>query len=284
MHVLVRHLLLLIVLFVVGTAPSISALLQLTKTRQSAAARIFVFDKRLSLVNVDENLDDRLVAKEESLHLTPTTTSEPTRTNEEKKHSRPRIAILRYSDHWICINKPVGLSVHRGSIDHTQSRTKTTVVSTLKRQLRRKVWPVHRLDHRTSGAMLLAFDSTTAAKLQKSLQESRKLYMALLRGEWNLEGHSVTIDQPITHDGVTKEAQTIFYKLAVWANDDTTDSCNRSCTLVLAEPVTGRIRFVAMRPVICTCPYWGIHSTAIPKSIDIGDRTIISIDWRCIVW
>lgn len=240
-----RHLLLIVVVFfLVGTAaPSTSALLLQTSTRQPAASQSLVFHKRLNLVNVDDdNLDDRLVVKEESLSLTKTMTlSEPTRTtNERRKHRRPRIAILRYSDHWVCINKPVGLSVHRGSIDHTQSRTQTTVVSTLKRQLRRKVWPVHRLDHRTSGAMLLAFDSSTAAKLQKSLQASRKLYMALLRGEWNLDEHSVTIDQPITHDGVTKEAQTIFHKLAVWKNDDNTDSCNRSCTLVLAEPVTGR--------------------------------------------
>jgi len=155
---------------------------------------------------------------------------------------RPRIPILRYRSNWVCINKPAGMTVHH----NRQQKQHPKVVSTLKRQLGRKVFPVHRLDHRTTGAMLLAFDSETAASLQATLRTSRKLYVALLRGEWDPnQPEIVTIDEPITHNGRTKEARTIFRRLAVWKHGDdpllaSSSNINRSCTLVLVEPLTGR--------------------------------------------
>jgi len=182
------------------------------------------------------------------------TTNHPKKTT---KKPRPRIPILRYHSNWVCINKPAGMTVHRDS----QSHGTAFVTSTLKRQLRRKVWPVHRLDHRTSGALLLAFDGEWAARLQQALSASRKRYVALVRGDWDQNAvtarqATVTIDQPITHNGVTKKAVTVFHRLAVWRdntddNDDNGDTDNDNsndlllphnccCTLVAAEPRTGR--------------------------------------------
>ena len=61
------------------------------------------------------------------------------------------------------------MTVHRSH----RARAHEFVLSTLlKRQLSRKVYPVHRLDHRTSGAILFAFDSKTCADLHASLTSS----------------------------------------------------------------------------------------------------------------
>ncbi|EED86957.1 predicted protein [Thalassiosira pseudonana CCMP1335] len=54
-----------------------------------------------------------------------------------------------------------------------------------RRQLSRKPYLVHRLDHRTSGAVIVGFDSKSAGVLHGRLRggEARKLYVALVRGD-----------------------------------------------------------------------------------------------------
>lgn len=154
-----------------------------------------------------------------------------------KRKPRPRIPILRYEDDWVCINKPTGMTVHRSK---NTRRSEPVVTTSLKRQLSRKVLPIHRLDHRTSGAMLLAFDSATAATMQTALTNANKTYFALVRGDWDqlaaTRGQdSVRVDKPLKIHDVEKEAVTIFRKLA-------SVSCDQgvSCSLITAHPQTGR--------------------------------------------
>jgi len=141
---------------------------------------------------------------------------------------RPRLAVLRYEDDWVAVNKPAGMSVHRAE----GTRRHDFVVSTLlKRQLRRKVYPVHRLDHRTSGALLFAFNPSTCAELSARLAAGAKTYVALTRGEWTCpELHEVA--RPVTVDGQPKEARTTFRLLATQQEP--------RASLVLALPETGR--------------------------------------------
>ncbi|GMH84839.1 hypothetical protein TrST_g248 [Triparma strigata] len=107
----------------------------------------------------------------------------------------------------------------------------------LKRQLRRKVQPVHRLDHRTSGALLFAFNSDACAKLQAAMSKptAKKHYIALVRGEWRHEA-DFTYDSPVSvgrdNDGVKlyKNATTVFHVISSQLN----------ATIMLCEPKTGR--------------------------------------------
>ncbi|KAL9185801.1 hypothetical protein ACHAXT_003578 [Thalassiosira profunda] len=67
-----------------------------------------------------------------------------------------------------------------------RTRGRIPVLQTsIKKQMGRKPFLVHRLDHRTSGAVMLAFDSETAGKLHGRLRDERsvKLYLALVRGD-----------------------------------------------------------------------------------------------------
>ncbi len=160
------------------------------------------------------------------------------------KKARPRIPILQYHDGWVCVDKPSGITVHRGN--GTPKHT-SVLTSRVKRQLARKVFPVHRLDHRTSGAMLFAFDSETAGSLHDAaIRKGHKQYIALVRGEWNPtwptndneESSVVFVDKPLEVKGITKEALTKFTLLGTTAGNE--DNPNDRCSLLLCEPLTGR--------------------------------------------
>jgi tRNA pseudouridine65 synthase len=140
----------------------------------------------------------------------------------------PRVAVVRYEDRWVAVNKPAGISVHRS----TETRHGDVVLTKLlRRQFRRKVWPVHRLDHRTSGCLLFAFDSAMCAQLQKRLSSAEKTYVALVRGEWR-QPSPLTCDDAIMVEGVAKSAETTFEVLATQREP--------RCTLLAARPRTGR--------------------------------------------
>jgi tRNA pseudouridine65 synthase len=81
----------------------------------------------------------------------------------------------------VVVNKPSGLLVHRSPIDRHETRF---AVQWLRNQLGQRVYPVHRLDKGTSGALAFALDRGTAAALaaQFAGQQVRKTYLAVVRG------------------------------------------------------------------------------------------------------
>jgi len=101
---------------------------------------------------------------------------------------------LLYRDDWlVVVDKPSGLLVHRSPIDRHETRF---AVQVLRDQLGRRVYPVHRLDKGTSGALAFALDPTTAAALVAAFtgREVQKTYLALVRGWPVPEG---VIDHPL---------------------------------------------------------------------------------------
>jgi Pseudouridylate synthases, 23S RNA-specific len=178
--------------------------------------------------------------------------------NETPKRERPRIPVLQYHNDWVCVNKPAGMTVHRGG---STPKNQLVLSTHLKRQLARKVFPVHRLDHRTSGAMLFAFNSETCRLLHKALTyieeescdtnyeqvesslSSKKSYLALVRGDWKRkyrEDEVVIVDKPLEVKGEMKEARTEFYLLASTPGNSSELYPPSACSLVLCIPKTGR--------------------------------------------
>lgn len=171
------------------------------------------------------------------------------------------------------------MTVHRS---HDTPRSQLVLSTLLKRQLARKVYPVHRLDHRTSGAILFAFDSNTCSNLHKALtfgdsrmingnmvEGSKKEYVALLRGDWkNKFGDvkEIVIDKPLDVKGISKEARTTFRILASYSGD-VQKHCDESsllmnhppsaCSLVLCYPHTGRIHQIRRHANAMSCPVIG---------------------------
>lgn len=95
--------------------------------------------------------------------------------------------ILHLTDHWVAVNKPPDMLVHRTRL-HRSSRPEPYLVDLVRRTLRARlsstvqVFPVHRLDRPTSGLILFALRDP--ALLQAALQapSARKQYWTLSFG------------------------------------------------------------------------------------------------------
>ncbi len=89
--------------------------------------------------------------------------------------------IYYQDDHYVVIDKPTGLLVHRSPIDRRERRF---ALQLLRDQLGQHVYPVHRLDKPTSGLMIFALHAEAASKMQGCFRERlvQKSYHAIVRG------------------------------------------------------------------------------------------------------
>jgi tRNA pseudouridine65 synthase len=107
--------------------------------------------------------------------------------------SREALPVLHLDDDLVAVDKPSGMLVHRTGLDAGETRF---VVQTLRDQLGRRVYPVHRLDKGASGVLVLARHEEAAAALGASVRERRmrRTYVAVVRGRPPEEGR---IDHPL---------------------------------------------------------------------------------------
>jgi tRNA pseudouridine65 synthase len=116
------------------------------------------------------------------------------------------IAVLHQDPRFVVVHKPSGLAVHRGLAQDT-----TYALQRVRDLVGCHVYPVHRLDRPTSGALLMALDKEAARILhgQFDRRSVTKVYNALVRGRAPDEG---VIDSPMSRDsgGVPVDALTQF--------------------------------------------------------------------------
>lgn len=120
------------------------------------------------------------------------------------------LEIIYQDDHLIAINKPHGLLVHRSKIANDATEF---ALQMLRDQIGRQVSPVHRLDRKTSGILLFAFEKDVEIAMHKQFQESivEKKYLAILRG---YAPDQLDIDYPLAKEnGNIQEAFTSFITL-----------------------------------------------------------------------
>lgn len=120
------------------------------------------------------------------------------------------LEILYQDDYLIAINKPHGLLVHRSPIAADASEF---AVQLLRNQIGQKVYPVHRLDRKTSGVLLFALNEEVNRTMQQAFmnKEVEKKYLAILRGFTPEKG---TIDYALTtEDGKVQDAITHYKTL-----------------------------------------------------------------------
>ena len=106
-------------------------------------------------------------------------------TTSKTKKKKSRIPILSYQSNYVIVSKPAGMTMHRNANAWGQAKTIPVLESTIHKQVARKPYLVHRLDHRTSGACLLGFTSEAASILHGRLRsmDATKLYVSLVRGD-----------------------------------------------------------------------------------------------------
>jgi tRNA pseudouridine65 synthase len=102
------------------------------------------------------------------------------------------LELLYNDDCLVAINKPAGLLVHKTEIDRHETQFALQI---LRNQIGQRVYPIHRLDKPTSGALLFAKTPELAARLANTWAETKKIYLAVVRGHGPAE---LTLDHPIT--------------------------------------------------------------------------------------
>ena len=117
------------------------------------------------------------------------------------------LPIIYQDDYLVAINKPHGLLVHKSPI---AADVKEFALQILRDQLNKHVYPVHRLDRKTSGVLLFTFSQDHLIDLNNQFMDGTiiKKYHAIVRGH---TPDKQTIDYPLTTDsGKTQNAITHF--------------------------------------------------------------------------
>jgi len=123
-----------------------------------------------------------------------------------------QLEILYQDEHYVAIDKPAGLLVHRSPI----SRDRIFALQALRDQLGHRVYPVHRLDRATSGVLIFGLSGEAARRLARQFETRRvdKNYLAVARGWVDASG---IIDHPVADadgNGIAREALTRYRRLA----------------------------------------------------------------------
>lgn len=150
------------------------------------------------------------------------------------------VPIVYEDDYCIIVNKPSNLLVHHSY--YARNIEEDSLVEVLKQQGFDSPIPVHRLDRKTSGLLLLAKSSEWVASFQRLFDEHQiqKTYLALLRG--HVAAHGV-VDSPVKNDrGNYKEALTEFRCLEHFERPfDIPPYPSQRYSLVEFSPKTGRM-------------------------------------------
>lgn len=118
--------------------------------------------------------------------------------------------ILFRDEHLIAINKPHGLLVHRSSI---AADADEFAIQLLRDQIGMKVNPVHRIDRKTGGVLLFAFNKDVEIAMQQQFMENKvnKKYLAIVRGH---TPDTEEIDYPLRKEnGTLQDAFTAYTTL-----------------------------------------------------------------------
>jgi tRNA pseudouridine65 synthase len=149
------------------------------------------------------------------------------------------LEILYQDDYLVAINKPHGLLVHQSPIARDASEF---AIQLLRDQINQKVFPVHRLDRKTSGVLLFALDKESNQHLTQQFTDktTEKIYWAILRG---YAPEELTIDYNLFNDsGVEQTAVTHFKTLqTVEINLPHGKHKTSRYSFVQAKPETGRM-------------------------------------------
>ena len=120
------------------------------------------------------------------------------------------LEILYEDHHLVAINKPHGLLVHRTRLADDATEF---ALQMLRNQLDIHVYPIHRLDRKTSGILLFALNEEIHRTMQQAFatRKVKKKYLAIVRGH---TPDQESIDYPLKKEnGNLQEAITDFITL-----------------------------------------------------------------------
>ncbi|MGM0595184.1 MAG: pseudouridine synthase [Pseudomonadota bacterium] len=151
------------------------------------------------------------------------------------------LTILYRDEHYIAVDKPSGLQVHRSWISE---ETEHFLLQRLRDQIGQRVYTIHRLDRPTSGVIIFGLSSEAARAMCGVFErrEAEKGYLAVARGYCDEVGH---IDYALREepDKPLQEAVTDYRTLATVELPIPIGRYHSArYSLVAITPLTGRSR------------------------------------------
>ncbi len=146
--------------------------------------------------------------------------------------------IIYQDEVMVAVNKPVDLPVHKNDFMPADAEYLTKQVGKL---TNRSVYPVHRLDSKTSGVIILAFSSEIAAELARQFEQRtvKKKYLMVCK---DIPGEG-TFDNPVLIKKKKKRQAAITHYKTIKTTETLISykkEKNVSLSLVKAQPETGR--------------------------------------------
>lgn len=148
-----------------------------------------------------------------------------------------------YEDEYIAVfNKPNDILIHHSYMARNLKGEKT-LLEILHDKYCHKYTPIHRLDRKTSGLIVMAKSPQFVKAFQSMFELSnvKKIYLALVRGHVKYEG---TINSPVKgkDSKVYKEASTYYKSMKHFTLNETVAPYNSSrYSLIQLKPSTGRM-------------------------------------------
>ncbi len=152
------------------------------------------------------------------------------------------LEIIFEDENIICVNKPNNVLVHHALLSRNVA-DEDSLLQLIEKEFQMKVYPIHRLDRKTSGLILLAKEKEFVSKFQELFiaKEIDKIYYGIVRGH---SPETKTIDSPVKgrDANVHKEALTHLKTLANTTLDIPVKPYDSSrYSLVELSPKTGRM-------------------------------------------
>ncbi len=169
-----------------------------------------------------------------------------------------QIEIIFEDNYIVIVNKPNNILIHNSY--YARNIKEATLLEILKQQMGITLYPVHRLDRKTSGTLMLAKQQENVAVFQKlfNANQIEKVYLAIVRG---------FVTKPRIIDTPVKNPDTQSYKEAKTL-------CEPIFTKLLAIPVhpyeVSRYSLVKLTPATGRMHQLRIHMNKISHPI-IGD-------------
>ena len=119
------------------------------------------------------------------------------------------LEVIFQNDNYVAINKPHGLLVHKTKM---AKDAREFALQMIRDQINCSVYPIHRLDRKTSGVLVFAKNSAANQLGQRLFREQKvdKTYVALVRGFIEKPGR---IDYSLKHNQKLQEAITDYKPL-----------------------------------------------------------------------
>ncbi len=188
------------------------------------------------------------------------------------------LTVLFEDDYIICVSKPNNVVVHHAYHSRNVSEEES-LLQLLFNQFGAKFYPIHRLDRKTSGIILLAKETKHVSKFQELFttnNEIQKTYYGIVRGH---SPEQKIIDSPVKgrDSDVYKEAETHLTTVATVVVDIPVKPYDSSrYSLIEMKPTTGRLHQLRIHTNKISHPLIGD-----PKYGDKNHNTMFIDNFNC---